>query len=74
MTKKNIEMRGAYEDLEKLLDPFTFNHVEDVIDQIKNKESLITHPNYSKLKETYANVHAWDSNKKLADVIVNYME
>ncbi|MDH5162026.1 bifunctional glycosyltransferase/CDP-glycerol:glycerophosphate glycerophosphotransferase [Heyndrickxia oleronia] len=72
--EKYRDARGAYEDLEKLLDPFTFKHVEDIIDQINNKESLITHPNYSKLKETYANVHAWDSNKKLADVIVNYMK
>ncbi|MGK4044305.1 CDP-glycerol glycerophosphotransferase family protein [Heyndrickxia oleronia] len=72
--EKYRDARGAYEDLEKLLDPFTFNHVEDIIEQIKNKESLTTHPNYSKLKETYANVHAWDSNKKLADVIINYMK
>ncbi|OOP61307.1 hypothetical protein BWZ43_25775, partial [Heyndrickxia oleronia] len=71
---KYRDARGEYEELEKLLDPFTFNHVEDIIDQINNKESLIIHPNYSKLKETYANVHGWDSNKKLADVIVNYMK
>ncbi|WP_062351680.1 bifunctional glycosyltransferase/CDP-glycerol:glycerophosphate glycerophosphotransferase [Bacillus kwashiorkori] len=65
------EVRGVYRDMEKLLEPFTFNDEEELIKHIKEGTSLVHHPNYVKLNEEFGNSYHWNSNEQLVKLFVN---
>ncbi|GIN85365.1 glycerophosphate transferase [Heyndrickxia sporothermodurans] len=66
--------RGAYDDMKNLLKPLTFNSVEGIVNQIKCNDNEEFHHFYEKIKKEYSNIYQWNSNEKIAEMIVDCLE
>jgi CDP-glycerol glycerophosphotransferase (TagB/SpsB family) len=71
--KKFTVSRGAYEDIENLLKPFTLDNESEIINLLKNDILETNHPNYEILKGKYSNSYNWNSNEKIAGILMQYL-
>lgn len=72
--EKYNEARGSYDDLDALLEPFTYNDEDKLLGQIIIKTDNTQHLNYKRLKEQYSNNFSFNSDQQLAEMIIGHMK